>query len=325
VEAPERPGSLAVNDTVREAWVSDHDQLFKTLIRRFFDDLLRIVVPDIARELRLEDPEFLDGQLFTDLPEGEHRYLDLVAEVKTLDAETEIVLVHVEIEARARGRTMDHRMWHYAMQLWLRHERPVVPIVVYLKGGTPDVEPVTVEHRFAGQHLASYTYFAFGLARSQAARYLDRPELLAPALAALMDPRGLSPARHKIECLRRIARAEVDDAGRFLLVNCVETYVQWNDTAQEEYETLLAEEENQEVTTMEMTWGDRMMEKGRIEGLEKGRVEGMRTLVAGMIESRFGAVPADRKRRIEAIDSTDELTRLADRLLTARSLDDLGI
>ena len=309
--------------------MSDHDQLFKTLIRRFFDDLLRIVVPDIARELRLEDPEFLDGQLFTDLPKGKHRQLDLVAEMKTFDADTEIVLVHVEVEARARGREMDRRMWHYAMQLWLRHERPVVPIVVYLKGGRPDVEPVTVEHRFAGQQLASYTYFAFGLARSDATRYLDRPELLAPALAALMDPRGLSPARHKIECLRRIARAEVDDAGRYLLVNCVETYVQWNDTAQEEYDTLLAEEENQEVTTMEMTWGDRMMEKGRIEGLEAGReagrIEGMRTLVTGMIESRFGSVPADRKRRIEAIDSTAELTRLADRLLTARSLDDLGI
>jgi hypothetical protein len=44
-----------------------------------------------------------------------------------------------------------------------------------------------------------------------------------------------------------------------------------------------------------------------------------------MIESRFGAVPPERKRQIEAIESTDELTRLADRLLTARSLDDLGI
>jgi hypothetical protein len=47
--------------------------------------------------------------------------------------------------------------------------------------------------------------------------------------------------------------------------------------------------------------------------------------VTGLIESRFGSVPADRKRRIEAIESTDELTRLADRLLTARSLDDLGL
>jgi predicted transposase YdaD len=113
----------------------------------------------------------------------------------------------------------------------------------------------------------------------------------------------------------------------------VETYVQWNDAAQEEYDALLAEEENREVTTMEMTWADRIrlegqeigLEKGREEGREEGRVEGMRALVAELIESRFGEVPADRRRRLEAIGSTEELMRLADRLLVARSLDDLGI
>jgi predicted transposase YdaD len=117
----------------------------------------------------------------------------------------------------------------------------------------------------------------------------------------------------------------------------VETYVQWNDAAQEEYDALLAEEENREVTTMEMTWADRIrlegqeigLEKGREEGREKGReegrVEGMRALVAELIESRFGEVSADRRRRLEAIGSTEELMRLADRLLVARSLDDLGI
>ena len=63
----------------------------------------------------------------------------------------------------------------------------------------------------------------------------------------------------------------------------------------------------------------------REEGREQGRVEGMRALVAELIESRFGEVPADRRRRLEAIDSTEELMRLADRLLVARSLDDLGI
>jgi hypothetical protein len=51
----------------------------------------------------------------------------------------------------------------------------------------------------------------------------------------------------------------------------------------------------------------------------------MRALVAELIESRFGEVPADRRRRLEAIGSTEELMRLADRLLVARSLDDLGI
>jgi hypothetical protein len=68
---------------------------------------------------------------------------------------------------------------------------------------------------------------------------------------------------------------------------------------------------------MEMTWADRI----RLEG----RVEGMRTLVLAQIETRFGEVPAERKRRIQAIDSPEEMIRLADRLLVARSLDDLGI
>lgn len=55
------------------------------------------------------------------------------------------------------------------------------------------------------------------------------------------------------------------------------------------------------------------------------RLKGMKELVLGQLETRFGEVPAERKRRIEAIDSAEELTRLADRLLVARSLDDLGI
>lgn len=321
--------------------MSDHDQLFKTLIRRFFGDLLRIVAPEMAREMRLDRVRFLEGELFTDVPEGRRRRLDVVAEVQTTDRRVEIVLVHVEVEARARGRSMDRRMWRYAMQLWLRHGEPVVPIVIHLAGGRPGVHEVTVEHRFAGRSLASFTYSAFGLRRSEAARYLDRPELLAPALAALMDRGGLTPARHKLECLRRIAWAEIDDAGRFLLVNCVETYVQWNDAAQEEYENLLAEEENREVSAMEMTWADKIRmegqeigleegrregrQEGQREGREKGRLEGMKSVVLGQIERRFGDLPAERRRRIESIDSPAELTRLADRLLVARSVDELGI
>ena len=298
--------------------------MFKTLLRRFFGDLVRIVVPEVAGAMRWERMRFLESELFTDVPEGKRRRLDLLAEVETTDAGVELVLVHVEVEARAR-RAMDRRMWRYAMQLWMRHRRPVVPIVVHLRGGRPDVREVTVEHRFAGLSLASFTYFAFGLARSEAGRYLDRPELLAPALAALMNPGELSPARHKLECLRRIARADVDEAGRFLLMNCVETYVQWSETDQEEYDGLLAEEDDGKVEAMQLTWADKIRLQGEDVGLRKGRVEGMRDLVTGMIETRFGSVTPDRKQRIEAIDSTDELTRLADRLLTARSLDDLGI
>jgi hypothetical protein len=302
--------------------MSDHDQLFKTLIRRFFGDLVRIVVPDVAEGLRLDSPRFRDSEHFTDVPKGNRRQLDLVAEVESVDDGVGLVVVHVEVEARARGgargQGMDERMWRYAMQLWLRYRWPVVPIVVYLTGGRRDVEEVTVEHRLRGRRLASYSYSAFGLGRSQAERYLDRPELLAPALAALMDPGGLSPARHKLECMRRIARAEVDDAGRFLLVNCVETYVQWDDAAQEEYDSLLAEEENQEVTTMEMTWGDRMMKKWREDGLAAGRVIPSGLMSKIQASTRVSGKPAINR-------TTIPVTNCSGRLSAGRTVADTSV
>jgi hypothetical protein len=302
-----------------------HDQLFKTLLRRFFADFVRIVLPEaMSRRLRLDAPRFLDRELYTDLVDGEERRLDLVAQLETTGGEAELLVIHVEVEARAR-KAMGRRMWRYAMQLRLRHGKPVVPMVLYLRGGPADVTAVTVEERFEDQHLASFTYFAFGLSRSDAPEYLERPEPLSWALASLMRRRTLSPARHKLACLRRIARAAIDDAGRFLLVNCVETYVQLDGEAREEYERLLADEPNREVTIMEMTWADTLEAKGVEKGLEKGRLEGMRTLLLGMLERRFGPLPEGARKHLGAIDSPEELSELGDRVLDARTLDDLGL
>lgn len=298
-----------------------HDQHFKDLLQRFFGDFVRIVLPGMAPLLRLEHPRFLDKEAFTDIPEGERRLLDLVAEVETTSGETDLVLIHVEIEAQARGAAMDERMWRYAMQLWLRDRRPVLPIVLYLRGGASDVAEIAVESRFAGRYLASFTYWAFGLSRSDATHYIDRPEALAPALAALMDPGGRSAAEHRYECLRRIARLDVDDAGRYLLVNTVETYAKLDDEDLQEYARLLARDPSQEVRIMEMTWGDEI----RAKGLEEGRLEGMRALLLDVIEQRFGAPTEETKDRVQGITSAEELSELARRAVSAPSLRDLAL
>ena len=298
-----------------------HDQHFKTLLQRFFGDFVQIVLPDLAPLLRLEQARFVDKEPFTDPPGGEHSFLDLLAEVDTIEGDAEILLVHVEIEAEARRDRMDHRMWRYAMQLWLRDRRPVLPVVLYLRGGDPDVVEVHVEHRFGGRQLASFTYWAFGLSPSAAWTYLDRPQALAPALAALMDRGDRSAAEHKFECLRRISRFEIDDAGLYLLVNTVETYVNLDDEAREEYAGLLSKEPNQEVRIMEMTWGDQIEAKG----IERGRLEGMRAVLLGQLEHRFGPLTSSIREKVQKISSAEELSGLADRVLDARSVQDLGL
>lgn len=50
-----------------------HDQLVKEILRVFFADFLSLVLPGVARRLRLGRQEFLDKELFTDWPRGKRR------------------------------------------------------------------------------------------------------------------------------------------------------------------------------------------------------------------------------------------------------------
>lgn len=135
-------------------------------------------------------------------------------------------------------------------------------------------------------------------------------------------------------CLRRIAAAsDLDEARRFLLLNFVRTYVKLDDKAAREYEALLHEPENQEVEAMMMTWADEIeakglekgLEKGLQKGLRKGRLQGMRGLVLHLLSQRFGAPSEQARRRIDAITSSRELRRLAERLVRVDSAEELGL
>lgn len=299
--------------------MAGHDQLFKELFECFLGDLVRLVAPGLADHLRLETARPMPKEQFTDFPRGEQRRLDVVAAVESVEGDPELVVVHTEVEARASQR-MGRRMRAYAHQLELRHGRPVLPIVVYLRGGPAGVVKAAVRKRLWEEEMEVFHYFAFGLSRCRAEEYLRRPEPLAWSLAALMRRRPLTAARQKAECLRPIARAELDDVQRFLLVNCVGTYIELDEEGEREYEALMSEEENREVQAMEMTWAEKL----EARGVERGRDE-MRTLVLNQMKRRFGAVPKDVERRVRAIDSAERLSRLGEQLLDARSVDELEL
>ena len=63
----------------------------------------------------------------------------------------------------------------------------------------------------------------------------------------------------------------------------------------------------------------------RQQYLKEDRQEGMRQLLLQLIERRFGPLPEERRRSVEAITSPIRLKRLADKILTARSLDEMGL
>ena len=143
-----------------------------------------------------------------------------------------------------------------------------------------------------------------------------------------MRPGKWSRAEQKIECLRRIAAAEMSAAGRWLLGNWVETYLQLDSGDSAEYERLRSLEVNREVKAMEMTWAERMeveyTRKGIEQGLEQG-LEELRQLLLRLLNRRFGAVPETVRRRVASIDSRESLSDLAEKVLEVKSIDDMGL
>lgn len=298
-----------------------HDQLFKELLEARLGDFLEIVVPHLAPHLETEKGRILPNETFTDRPRGRQRVLDLVAEVPDRHREgSELVLVHVEIE-RDRRASMARRMWAYAHALALREDRPILPIVLYLRGGPPQPTRRTVRQTIAGESFATFSYYAFGLSGSPAEEYVVRPQPLAWALAALMrPPADWSPARHLLECLAPITEAaapSLDEATRFLLLNCAETYVELTGNDQEEFEMLRDRKGYPRLEDIKMTWADRMRAEARVE-------ESLR-LLSSQIEARFGALSEPSRRKLEQMVSDDRADDLAIRLLDAHSLEELGL
>jgi hypothetical protein len=92
-----------------------------------------------------------------------------------------------------------------------------------------------------------------------------------------------------------------------------------------EFEALRSRKENQEVRAMAMTWSETQQavgwEKGRREGMEQGAHQ----LLLHQLAKRFGPLPEKVRQQVETISSLDRLTELAERVLSAHSLEEMGL
>jgi len=125
-----------------------------------------------------------------------------------------------------------------------------------------------------------------------------------------------SRAEHKM-CLQRIVAADLDELHRFLLANCVETYLQCQGRDAEELAALQARDSAKEVRAMKLTWADQLRKEGQEQGAQG-------TLLH-LLGVRFGPLPEDVKRRVEGISSVDRLNAIVEQALTAHSLEEMGL
>lgn len=218
---------------------------FRELFQTFLGDYLRIAEPDTAAHLLPEHARFpiLDVPEWTDRERSE---IGAVAEIPTRDGGALTVLIQPEPEPHGPAETA-RRFGRWFLALEARLTRPVLLSVVYLRGGRPgpNLESAAVCTVY-GLEVVRIFYTAFGLSEARADYYLERPEPLAWALAALMKPVRRSRAEHKLACLQRIAGADLTSRQRSLLTSCVEEWMELRPEDRAEYLALRARDQNLE-------------------------------------------------------------------------------
>ena len=294
-----------------------HDQRFKEFLREFFQDFLKLFYPDVEARLQFRDIEFPETELFIDFPDGERREADVVAKLETFDGSPELVLIHVEIQSRPE-RDFEARMFEYYALLWSRYKIPIFPIVLYLHGGDAGTSQEEYHVKLFGRDVVRFRYESVRLERMNAEEYLRQGGPVGAALAALMDRSSSGDIEQlRASMIQRVVTSELDEARQFLLVNIIETYCELSDEQNQRYLRLLSREEYRKVQDVELTWMDKLLLKGEL----KGRRE---TLLRQMTQ-KFGPLSDGVKKRVEAYESVDELDACLERILTATSLEEMGL
>jgi len=305
--------------------MSDHDQRLKNLLRVFFPEFLQLFFPLWAARFDLSHLEWLDKEVFADPPQGERRFLDLIAKVETRQGvpsgrpgqeESWIALLHIEIEHADTVAPLRPRMFDYYCLLRRTYQLPVLPIGLYLQVGLDGIGQDFHEERFWELLVLRFEYLYVGLPALLAEEYVAGPNALGVALAAMMKLPEERKAWLRAEALRRIMGLPDNNVRRFLLGEFVQAYLPLDPVQQRQFDELLVNEPYRRVREMGTTWYE--------QGIEKGREQGQREFLLIQLEERFGPLSDQVRYRLQQLPA-DQVGTLVRALVRAQSLAELGL
>jgi hypothetical protein len=297
---------------------TDHDQLFKAVIREFFPDFLTLFFPESAARYDLTAVRWLDKEVFADPPDGPRHVLDMVAELTARDAvgETALALIHVEIESADSVTGIEGRLPAYYFHLRRTHGKRVMPVVLFLKVGLEGVGVREVHDPPDGEAVLTLRYRYVGLPGLPADVYLHGESWLGVALSALMGTPRNTRLALGVEAMRRLGDAPLPDQQKALLGDCVETYIDLPAVELERFWGIIDANATGRVRPVNKT----RVQMAEERGIEEGLLRGLRAAVVELLEARFTLVPAE---LAERVNSTTDANALRQLLRTAATAADL--
>ena len=125
--------------------------------------------------------------------------------------------------------------------------------------------------------------------------------------------------------LWKVVESALDEARQFLLIDLIETYFPLSGEQEQRYQRLVSRKEYRKVQDVELTWAEKLEEKGLKKGREEGLLEGKRETLLRLLSSKFGPLPESTTKYVQGIDSVDELDGYFERALVAASLKEMKL
>lgn len=312
----------------------DYDSPWKELLEQYFPEFMAFFFPDAHTDIDwAQGYENLDKELQQIVRDAElgRRFADKLVRVHRRSGAAQVVLVHVEVQGSVEAE-FAKRMFVYYYRLFDRYDKPVVSLAV-------------LGDEQAGWRPDSYETALWGCRAS-----LQFPVVKLLDYASRWDELEADPNPFAVVAMAhvqtRATRADPETRLRWKL-RLVRLLYERGYAREQVLELLrcldwlmalpagLEQRFQHEVATWEATMGkpylatfervamEQGMQQGVQQGMQQGRVAQARSALLTILETRFGALPASYRQRIEMMEELDTLEALLRIAVTVASLDAL--
>ena len=278
---------------------TDHDKLFKELIRSFFFEFLELFFPELNQHLDKEYLEFLEQEVFTDISTGKKYVIDLLAKVR-FRGEGAVFLIHGENQNKWESPFLQ-RMFFYFAWLTFKHLLPIYPVVVFSFKNPLGKKPNVFEVKFPDFTPLRFEYRAVQLNRLNWRDFLRHQNPVACALMSKMKIAKEDRPKVKLECLRMLVTLKLTPGKQEQLSGFIDTYLRLDKAEEQVFEQAWEQIAPQErETTMEIitSWMERGIEQGEQREAEK--------LVLLLLNHKFGSLPELMEGRVRSLELTQQ-------------------
>jgi len=300
------------------------------------EDLLRFILPDFLRDYDVAQSQPLDTQfVITTGAAGERTELrlDLLFLIPAWAPGKPPALFHLEPQ-QGKWDEFQGRMRRYnRMVRGPFPDWPLLSVGITTRRtyGKPGRSPVMKE-TLGGWVTQECWFWHLPAGDLEAADYADLDNALMQSLRANMRwPGRVRKVERLVEILRALRRLVSPGAYRQRLIWWAEASLELTEAQQTEvwarWLTEVGEDEMERtfVSLFEKEGLKRGLEQGLAQGLEQGLAQGQQRTVLRLLRRRFGDLPVEAEERLRSMTDSAALDDLTDRLLTAASLEELGL